>query len=178
MSITFTAELGAIIGFSIACCHEAACAAPRYGTYDDALADLVKRKKHEDASATRREPLPGCAWPEFCPDGFLTIWALEEQESPSVNVSERNAVLLLQALGYREPFECSPLAGAATVEEFRGRVLTALALARADDGAPWRETSPRFTDCGRRPGYLQDRLEELHELADWCIQHHREIQWA
>jgi hypothetical protein len=178
MSVTFTAELGPIIGFSIACCREAALVAPRYGTYDDAVADLVKLKERDNASGARREPLPGCAWPELCPDGFLSIRALEAQESPSVNVSGVNAALLLQALGYREPFDSGPLVGSAAAEEFGGRVLTALALAPADDGAPWHETSPRFTDCGRWPSYLQDRLEHLHELADWCAQHHRAIQWA
>ncbi|MFI5593449.1 hypothetical protein ACIA5G_50955 [Amycolatopsis sp. NPDC051758] len=177
MSVTFTAQLGSIVGFTIACCREAALIAPRYGDYDDAADALVQLRALEDTSGQRRAVLPGCAWPEVCPDSFLTILPHEEHEAPSVNVTDSNAALLLDALGYRVPAD-DVIAGTATADEFTGRVLTALALAPADAGAPWHEPTPRFVECGRRPGYLQRRLRELQDLATWCAQHGREVQWA
>jgi hypothetical protein len=177
MSVTFTARPGPIVGFTIACCREAALVAPRYGSYDDAADALVKLRAHEGTSGQRRDPLPGCAWPEFCPDGFLTIRSHEEHESPSVNVTDSNAALLHDTLGYHGPDD-DLIAGTAGADEFAGRVLTALALAPADAGTPWHEPTPRFIECGRRPGYLQHRLRELQELAEWCSWHQREVQWA
>jgi hypothetical protein len=32
--------------------------------------------------------------------------------------------------------------------------------------------------CGRRVGYIQTRLGELHELAQWAIANDRKATWS
>ena len=66
--------------------------------------------------------------------------------------------------------------------EFEGRVLLALALAPVDAGMPAYDDSrtggPRWIVAGRRPGYLQEKLAGLAELARWCAERGRRVQWA
>jgi hypothetical protein len=179
MTVTFTAELGPIRAHVITCiCRGAIAQAPRYGTYQDALADLPAVDARVDATGQRRQPLPGCTDPDLCPDYSLHVHAIEDLERPEINVSNANAMVILEALGYGILTEYDELFGAASAEEFRGRVLTALAVAPEDEGVPFHQVADNVFECGRRPGYLQGRLAELHELADWCIQHDRPVQWG
>jgi hypothetical protein len=79
-----------------------------------------------------------------------------------VDMSDSNAGRVLDALGYgtgaMDHFD-----GA---EPFLGRVLIALGLEPADEGVPAHQDGPRWTEGGRRPGYLQERLEDLRALAE------------
>ncbi|WP_394622365.1 hypothetical protein JNUCC0626_50380 (plasmid) [Lentzea sp. JNUCC 0626] len=178
MTVTFTAEMGAIVAHVITCtCKDAVAQAPRFGDYADARDALLAIPFALDyGSSEHRSVLPGCTEPELCPDYPLSVHAIEDLERPEVNVSNLNAAHLLYALGYGEPGELDELFGDATPEEFRGRVLTALALAPVDAGVPSYQDG-NWIEGGRRPAYLQDRLTELLDLADWCAQHARPVQW-
>jgi hypothetical protein len=107
---------------------------------------------------------------------------------PEVNVSNRNAADILEALGL--PFEDG--SGSLPADQFLGRVLTALAVAPQDPGVPMHELVPgestifgpvsefgaRFIDCGRREGYLQERLLQLEEVATHSMLEGREVSWG
>lgn len=186
--ITFTGEMGLTVGHVIACCFDAAAAAPRYGSYEDAVAALHTLNQLVKAGVVARTPLPGCSMPEVCPDYDLRVQGIEDVERPDVEVTSRNAPLLLAALGYGEFDESDDMWGEASPQEFRGRVLTALAVAPADAGVPAHSDADapaylgalggaRWRQCGRREGWLQDKLAALHDLADWCERHGRQVHW-
>ncbi|TLQ39474.1 hypothetical protein FEF34_38070 [Streptomyces marianii] len=139
--------------------------------------------------------------PEVCPEYPLRVHGTDpDGDVPEVNVSQRNAARLLELLGLRpgvsadsaahqaeapansvEPTNQRPLtgdgAGDTTAEDFLGRVLVALALTPEDEGIDgyW---SGRTHMGGRRAGYLQQRLAELHALAQWCAARGRGVVWG
>lgn len=107
------------------------------------------------------------------------------------NCANGNAPGVLEALGL--PLgEDGDHYGDVTAEDFLGRVLLALAITPADPGIPAtsRDISDgfgdqpiltaggRWHDMGRRPGYLQAKLGELHELAAWAAPQGLRIAWA
>lgn len=198
MSVTFTAELVAPAGYVVACCPSAAAQAPRFGTYEDARDALRDRELARLVADGALPVLPGCELPTICPDYVWNVHAVYADPAPEVNVGAKHVADVLHALGYltfseipevRSDAECDA-AGAWTEEfagiedaaTFAGRVLTALALAPADPGRPGYDDSvpggPRWHVMPRRPGYLQEKLRALHELAAWCSTRGRRVQWA
>lgn len=109
------------------------------------------------------------------------------------NFSNVNAVRIAESLGFRlDPDHDGDLFGEMDAAKFLGHVLVALAIAPADEGMPAFELSPgdsagifgvvqeggpRFIQGARRPGYLQDRLRELHALAEWAVANNQPVQW-
>lgn len=92
-----------------------------------------------------------------------------------VNVSNSNAAFLLQALGLPTSDE---LCGETTGEDFLGRVLLATGPNPADEGVPALNLDPRVIDMGRRPGYLQERLEQLADVAQAARTRGGEVVWS
>lgn len=117
---------------------------------------------------------------------------------PAVNVSNSNALFILGLLGYVDTMgadveyladtehtpelvpECPEIAGEDTAEAFLGRVVMALALAPEDAGVPAYTVGggTNVIDCGRRPGYSQDVLTLLHDLAEIAHDHNWPVRWA
>lgn len=95
-----------------------------------------------------------------------------------VNMNNRNAAMVCEALGIElDPDWCGEMDAA----DFQGRVLMALALSPADEGMPsYEHAGPgaRMVEGARRPGYLQERLGQLHELAAWAVGHGAEVWWS
>lgn len=118
----------------------------------------------------------------FCPEfdaDLLT--ACPEAEDLAVNVSSSNALVLCAALGI--DLEAEGWCGSLPAQDFLGRILVALAVSPADEGIPSHELPRepgrvRWIECGRAPGYTQDRLGQLRELADWAIAHNAEISFG
>lgn len=126
-------------------------------------------------------------WSEDFQADLLTATSPEEL---AVNMANGNAARVTEALGIVLDSEwCGEMAA----EGFLGRVLMALALSPADEGMPSfemkagddagifgiiDENGPRVIQGARRPCYLQDRLTELHELADWAVSNGALIMWA
>jgi hypothetical protein len=107
--------------------------------------------------------------PEF---GANVLVACPEAEDLEINVSSANAVVLCDTLGINLAEE--GWCGSLPAEDFLGRVLLALAIQPSDEGIPAHELPTggvRWVECGRRPGYIQDRLAQLHELAAWAVAH-------
>ena len=67
------------------------------------------------------------------------------------------------------------------IAQLEARVLlriVALALHPADEGVPWHTASTNVIDCGRRPGYLHDRLTALREVALHAQSSRRRVDWC
>ncbi|TQK49869.1 hypothetical protein FBY35_0145 [Streptomyces sp. SLBN-118] len=88
-----------------------------------------------------------------------------------VDMANSNAARVLDTLGYAEPY------GDEDARLFLGRVLLALALNPEDAGRP-AVVDGRFTDCGRAPGYVQSRLNELRELAQYAHARGLRVTWG
>jgi len=95
-----------------------------------------------------------------------------------VNMCNRNAAQVCDALGFSlDPDWC----GEMEAKDFQGRVLLALAISPADEGMPsYEHAGPgaRMIEGARRPGYLQERLGQLHELAEWAIANDAVVSWG
>lgn len=99
--------------------------------------------------------------------------------APCVNVSNANATTLLDLLGI-EHDPCD-LFGDLPADGFLGRVLIAQALAGTaadDEGGVPAVRYGNTIECGRRPGYLAERLAELHEVASWAKAHGGVVAWG
>lgn len=165
MSVTFyTEQLDSDVrGWALQC----ACGANRTGVLSTNRAEVVDQLDHHT---------PACA-DEWCNGDRGFVIAVVDIEAPEVNISNANARFVLDALGE----DTDDLCGGETGDAFLGRVLTALAIAPVDEGIPAHTAhgaSARLVECGRRPGYLHDTLQRLHEVAEWARDHQRKVQWA
>jgi len=112
-------------------------------------------------------------------------------EDMGVNMSNTNAHRVCQALGIDlDPDWCGDL----DAQDFLGRVLLALAISPADEGMPSHtlqpgddagpllgvvgQGGPTIVQGARRPGYLQERLTELHSLAQWAVANDAVVMWG
>ena len=114
--------------------------------------------------------------PEFNADLITPIPAAEHL---SVNMSQGNAARVCETLGI--DLDEEGWCGSLPAVDFQGRVLVALALSPADEGMPsYEHPGPGATmiEAARRPGYLQERLGQLRELADWAVAHGAEIDFG
>ena len=96
--------------------------------------------------------------------------------APEVNMANGNAAQILDLLGYTFDGDWTE----APAEDFLGRVLIAQALTDvATDDAHGRPAvhERNWTECGRRPGYLADRLTALHRLATWAVDNNTTVEW-
>lgn len=96
--------------------------------------------------------------------------------APKVNMANGNAAEILNLLG----LDFDGCWGETSAQDFLGRVLVAQALldTAADDtnGRPAVEDH-HWVECGRRPGYLADRLADLHRLATWAVDNQDTVAW-
>ncbi|WP_082921137.1 MULTISPECIES: hypothetical protein [unclassified Rhodococcus (in: high G+C Gram-positive bacteria)] len=168
MSITFYPEIAPVIGYRLV---------DHLGGISELFAEYAEAVARLDELHASDAVLPGCTDPESARAYGATIEAVtsDGEDVPDLNVSNANAATLLDVLGFSG--ECS---GACSAEDFLGRVLTAEALSPQDAGVPAHQVgaSPRVIDCGRRAGYIQERLEELRVIAEWARAHDRRVQWA
>jgi len=96
-----------------------------------------------------------------------------------VNMSNSNAYRVASTLGI--DLEEGGWAGEMDARDFLGRVLLALAVEPQDSGIPAHEVptgGPRWIDCGRREGYVQERLTNLHDLAQHAIKDGKPVLWS
>lgn len=118
---------------------------------------------------------------ETCDEGFC--WSSPRFDVPAefdVNMSTVNAVSLLAVLGIEyDPCEIYGVMGA---EQFLGHVLIAMAQDRDDSGIAAVVDAcaggSTFIDCGRRAGYVADRLAALHALATEAARLGRDVCWS
>lgn len=117
--------------------------------------------------------------PYGCGGSAITYGVESVGVPPQVNISNDNARLILSLLGVVHDGE--DLFGALPASDLLGRALIALAVAPVDEGVPAHEVpgpGARLVNCGRHPGYSEDRLRAIAEVAQWAITHDREVQWG
>lgn len=105
--------------------------------------------------------------------------SIPEAEELEINMSNTNAHRVCETLGIN--LEEEGWCGSLPAQDFLGRVLLALAIQPADEGIPAHEVPTggvRWVECGRSEGYLQERLGQLRELADWAVAHDAEIDFG
>lgn len=166
MSVTFSSP-GTVIGWKLSCgCLDAE--GLSFDTYQEAVG-------YFDAHGFSVELLATCADADNCASEPPSIGPIYEEEPPYVNVSNANAIRLLEVLGLPCTFDM--LGDSEPADDFLGRVLMALAVNPADPGLPAIEEG-NVIDCGRRPGYLEDRLGQLRDVAAWAAAHRKVVMWG
>lgn len=96
--------------------------------------------------------------------------------SPEVNLANGNAKQVLDLLGFDFDGDWAEAPG----EDFLGRVLIAqafLPVATDDEHGRPAVQERNWTECGRRPGYLAEKLAELHDIATWAVEHQAAVEW-
>ncbi|MGP4001573.1 hypothetical protein [Streptomyces sp. 8N706] len=101
----------------------------------------------------------------------MSVTFTAELTGAPVNMANSNAARVLDTLGYAEPY------GDEDAQLFLDRVLLALALEPEDAGRP-AVADGRFIDCGRSQGYVQSRLHELRELAEYAQAQSLRVTWG
>jgi hypothetical protein len=186
VSVTFQPEPDAcsraVIDYQLECAVEPRRDQRSFATYEAAVAGLADHAQH-----------CGCF-----PDTRYIASRRPCDDESAINVSSVNGALLLRALGLLPELgaaavrdeldlpqllsghETSDLAGTCEASDFLARIDLALALSPADEGRPWHPVTPgsNFIDCGRRGGYLQERLHELREIAVFAHTHERRMTWS
>jgi len=104
------------------------------------------------------------------------ITMVDALDALSVNVSNSNAFALLDRLGIDADY-----CGSMAAEDFLGRAMVAN-VGRCDEGfAPTTERGQggaTMIDCGVRPGYFDDRMSSLAELASTAAARGFLVAWA
>lgn len=125
--------------------------------------------------------------PEFL-DTDDADWFFDSGEVPTMNLANGNAASVLGALNLvsaergmdRNPFNTDDLGGFADAEQILGAAQLYLALEPQDAGLVPHALNERgnVIDAGRRPGYLQEKLQRLVEIATWARNHGRRVEWC
>lgn len=125
--------------------------------------------------------------PEFL-DSDDADWFFDSGDVPTMNVANGNAASILGALNLvtaergmdRNPFNTEDLAGFVDAEQVLGAAQLYLALEPEDSGLVPHALNERgnFIDAGRRPGYLQEKIQRIAEIAAWARDHGRRFEWC
>lgn len=187
MSVTFRPEQGPIDHYTVECVACNVHHPEKFATYDEACM-FVRSVREGNATVA------GCKNEEYyCAEAAFTAAHEAVGEAPETNVANSNAIDILDALGVDFRFEptaeeaANDLFGIAGVElvgtldarDFMGRVLTALALAPESAEIPSHAAvgAPNIIRGHREEGYVQNRLRELHTIAQFAIDHDRKVIW-
>jgi hypothetical protein len=160
MSVTFAPTIAADAAYRITCVCEAHNDGLIYADHSAAYAAL------SGVTSTCTDP--------YCE----TLYITPAVEGPSLNVSNLNAVDLLDLLGIGvgDDFE-DRCVGTMKAADLLGRVLLAQALTPADAGvASYAEGN--VIHCGRPAGYYEDRLAILQDIALWANTRGLTITWG
>lgn len=163
MSVTFSVE-SPIIGWVSACACRTVRTSKMYETYDavrTAIDAKIERPVCNDCSEYGEGPYADA----------MTLF----DEAPEINVSNTNAGTLLRALGLYE--EGGDLTGVLSGAEFAAKVTEARVMEPQDVGVP-AMTYGIVHDCGRDPGYIQDRLNSLQEVANFAWDKGVAVVWG
>lgn len=188
MSVTFRPAEGPIDHYSVECNSCNITHPEQFATYEAASA--FTRAVREGTAA-----VAGCRGEEyFCTEGAFTNACEAVGEVPETNLANGNAIDVLDVLGVNFRYEPTPeeaendffgiagveLCGTLDAEDFMGRVLTALAISPESAEIPSHATmgAPNIIRGHREEGYVQNRLRELHEIAQFAIDHDRQVTWA
>lgn len=125
--------------------------------------------------------LPGCEDDYCLADAPQAITLIHGEEPLSVGVAIGNQRVVLEALGYDGEDDF----GSATADDLEGRILLALAVAPESAEKLAEVTNkggegkgPRWIDCGRDAGYVQDKLVAIQQVVAQARRLGRTITWG
>lgn len=169
-----------IIGWDLKCVCGARFLTPGqelFSSYEAAIEALIEVK-------ASNKGFKDCADDDCFIYGIFTHAVEEGEESPKVNMSNDNSVSVLSALGLMadtDTFE-DVCCGSVQADDFLGRILMALAVAPESAERPTivtaNENSATLIECGRPAGYVQDRLQGLLRVAEFCRRNGRDVVWS
>jgi len=121
----------------------------------------------------------------------VSFWArkgntlLNEESNLEINMSNTNAMMILQTLSFQPDEYCGDVKND-ELENFILRCDLALQAIREEPSLdPGRETTiekgetgPTFVHCGVHPGYMQERISQLRDLASFAYKHQAELSWG
>lgn len=169
MSVSVFVELGEASGFQVSCyCPEAQ---PEvFGTYDEAYSYAL-------SSELNQVVFSGCELPDVCPYEPVMVNAVHDtSDAPYVNMSSKNAVDVFSTLGVNL-MTADDWAGTFDAADLYGRIT--LALGVTDESLPTDDvTYGNVVECGRRQGYVQDKLQELRTVVEYAQQRGRLVCWS
>lgn len=100
----------------------------------------------------------------------------EGPELPSVNLSNTNALMILERLGYEADYY-----GSVDADDLLGRALT-MNVGRDDSGTDSTvdefDGTATIIECGVRPGYFESVAERLAEVAASAKENGVEVSWG
>lgn len=164
MSVTFSPAMNDNVAWIITCI----CG-------DWAYNNRAEFPNYASANAAVRGGIkPACA-DVYCDYAYVQPAIAE----PECQMANGNAVALFDALGLiEEDADFSDYCcGSLPAKDFLGRVLMAQAVAPVSAEIPTYREGNIITG-GRREGYVQERLEQLREVAEWAIKNDREVVWG
>lgn len=174
MTIHFSTEMGPISGFAFTCGHDNGLTEHRFGTYADASAFLqVERDAHGVTGG-----LAVCGDVDYCGQGSMHIQAVESDPAPSFSATGTNTAYLLGLLGLPSaPEDGGSFFGSVPAQKFLDRVLLAQA-SLAGARVPVLAAAAPAVHVGQRPGYTEQRLADLRDIAEFGVLHGRTVQWG
>lgn len=174
MTIRFSTEMGTIAGFAFTCAHDNGLTAHRFGAYEDARAFLQAEMDAHGFTGG----LSVCGDEDYCARGRMHIQAVEADPAPSFDATGSNTAHLLGLLGLPStPDEDGSFFGSLPAQDFLDRVLLAQA-AHVDTRVPALASAGPAIYVGRGPGYTEQRLAELRDIAEFGVSRGRTVQWA
>jgi hypothetical protein len=192
MSVTFAANQAPVIGF------EADCGCPdvtkvKFDSYEDG-------RMWQEMREVSPYLLDGCT-EELCLEYPIHLTALfEGGASPEVNIANGNAVDVFKALGMlidtpdQDAIDDVFNGGVMDANDFMGRILMAEAVVPVSAERPTVSDTGTRTEfdghtlvevetatwirCGVAEGYVQGRLGQLREVAQWALDNGRPVNWG
>jgi hypothetical protein len=138
--------------------------------------------EHELALVFKEESKVNNECPELtCDDWCITPKFDGPSISELVQVENKNAVLLLDALGFTGDF-ADNCTGRLAPKDLLGRIIVAKALTSSStqllSTMTYLPDGSTTVTPGRKKGWLQECLDELEKLANLGITHKRTIVWS
>jgi len=162
MSVSFSPSVNTHVEFKITCL----CGAVENSTAMTVFPDYVSASKVFEQGGY------------VCDDPYCYVFVDAFNSEPEVNLSNGNAVHLLDVLGIQVGEDFSErCVGSMSAQDMLGRVLIALAVSPVSAEVP-SYAEGNIIYGGRPEGYMQDKLESIRDVAVFAHANGRKVVWG
>lgn len=178
MSVTFHPSQSPVIGYRFEC--HCGVVAAKFETVEGAYGFL---------NIYEADPyqLDGCT-DDLCPSYPQIANMYDGAHHEGLNLNNQNAADILRVLGLVEPGQDADIinpevrwCGELPAADFLGRIMVAQAISpESAEKIGYEKPGPGaiMFESGREAGYIQKKLAELAEVADWAAKHERTVCWG